>query len=229
LSTLDLLRDPQALIFDLDGTLVDTVEARIESWMRTLDEAGIAADRDHVAGMIGADGKKLVRDVAERTDHELSPDEVEQLDKRSGEKYDELNVHPKPTSGARSLVVALEQSKLHWAIATSSLAAQTKASIAALELPQSPTVVDGSHVENAKPAPDLLLLAAKQLDTPADGCWYVGDSTWDMRAANAAGMVGVGVAYGAATDADLTQAGATVVTTLPELESELRRRGLLGD
>jgi HAD superfamily hydrolase (TIGR01509 family) len=229
LSSLTALPAPDALIFDLDGTLVATVDARIESWMRTLDEAGIDADRDHVAGMIGADGKKLVRDVAQRVGKKISPDEVERLDKRSGQKYDELNVDPQPTSGARSLVVALEDSDLKWAVATSSLAAQTKSSIAALDLPRPPTVVDGSHVEHAKPAPDLLLLAAKQLETPPEKSWYVGDSTWDMRAAKAANMVAVGVAYGAATEDDLTEAGADVVTTLADLEAELKRRALLAD
>ena len=61
----------------------------------------------------------------------------------------------------------------------------------------SPQLIDGSHVEHAKPAPDLLILAAQKLETRPNACWYVGDSTWDMRAAIAAGMVAVGVAYGA--------------------------------
>ena len=63
--------------------------------------------------------------------------------------------------------------------------------------PTSRCIVDGSHVKHAKPAPDLLLLAAEKLETPASACWYVGDSTWDMRAANAADMIAVGVPYGA--------------------------------
>jgi HAD superfamily hydrolase (TIGR01549 family) len=215
------------VIFDLDGTLVDTVDARIEAWLWTLDEAGIPADRDHVASMIGADGKKLVRDVAERAGHALSDDDADRIDKRSGEKYDELNVQPRPTYGARPLLVGLEESDLKWAIATSSLAAQTKTSIRALELPEEPIVVDGSHVEHAKPAPDLLLQAAERLETAADACWYVGDSTWDMQAARAAGMVGVGVAYGAVGESELLEAGADVVTTLADVESDLRQRGLL--
>jgi len=123
--------------------------------------------------------------------------------------------------------MALEQSSLKWAIATSSRAEQTKVSIAALELPQTPIIVDGSHVEHAKPAPDLLLLAAHKLKEPPSVCWYVGDSTWDMRASLAARMVAVGVVYGAALDAELIDAGADVVTTLGDLESDLRERGLV--
>ena len=75
--------------------------------------------------------------------------------------------------------------------------------------------------------PDLLILAAEKLKTRPNACWYIGDSTWDMRAAIAAGMVGVGVAYGAASDSELLSAGADVVTTLGDVESDLRERGLL--
>lgn len=124
--------------------------------------------------------------------------------------------------------MALGESKLEWAIATSSRREQTTVSIKALKLPSEPRIVDGSHVEHAKPAPDLLLLAAEQLDVPASTCWYVGDSTWDMRAARAARMNAVGVAYGAADDKTLIGAGADVVTTHHGLQADLERRRLLG-
>ena len=94
-------------------------------------------------------------------------------------------------------------------------------------LPQPPRVIDGSHVEHAKPEPDLLLAAAQQLGHRPPECWYDGDSTWDMLAANAAGMVAVGVPYGAVDAGALTEAGADAVVTLPELSDELQRRGLL--
>jgi HAD superfamily hydrolase (TIGR01509 family) len=178
--------------------------------------------------LIGADGKKLAREVAERAGRGLSEEDQERVDKRSGEIYDEINTDPRPTAGARSLLVALEHSSLKWAIATSSRAEQTKVSIAALELPQEPTIVDGSHVEHAKPAPGLLLVAAERLEAEPQNCWYVGDSVWDMRAAVAAYMVAVGVPYGAATEDDLRRAGAAEVAPLGDLESELRVRGLLG-
>jgi len=226
-TSLESLPAPGALIFDLDGTLVDTVETRIEAWLRTFQEESIPADRDHVASLIGADGKKLAREVAERADRRLSDDDAERIDKRSGEIYNELNTDPKPTAGAHSLLVALEKSDLKWAIATSSRREQTHVSIKALDLPEPPQIVDGSHVEHAKPAPDLLLLAAKNLRTEPRDSWYIGDSTWDMRAARTAGMQAIGVAYGAAGESDLVDAGAEVVTSLGALESDLRGRGLL--
>jgi HAD superfamily hydrolase (TIGR01509 family) len=195
--------------------------------LRAFEDENIPADRDQVAELIGADGKKLVREVAQRAGRTVSDEDQERIDKRAGEIYDELNTDPHPTYGARSLLLALEKSSLKWAIATSSRAEQTKVSIASLELPQEPLIVDGSHVEHAKPAPDLLLRAAEKLKTRPNACWYIGDSTWDMRAATSAGMVALGVAYGAANDDDLIGAGADAVTTLADVESDLRERGLL--
>jgi phosphoglycolate phosphatase len=87
--------------------------------------------------------------------------------------------------------------------------------VAALDLPRSPRVVDGSHVEQAKPAPDLLLRAAEELEVSPDRCWYVGDSTWDMRASVAARMTGVAVTAGSAVTAgDLEDAGASLVVAM---------------
>jgi HAD superfamily hydrolase (TIGR01509 family) len=207
--------------------LVDTVETRIDAWLKAFEEEGIPADREHVASLIGADGKKLAREVAQRAGRTLSDKEQEHLDKLHGQIYDRINTDPLSTAGARPLLVALEQSSLKWAIATSSMADQTKLSIASLELPQEPLVVDGSHVQHAKPAPDLLLQAAERVGVDPTTCWYVGDSVWDMQAAVAANMVAVGVPYGAATEDDLRKAGAAEVTVLGDLQSDLEQRGLI--
>jgi len=195
--------------------------------MDTFDEAGIRADRDQVASLIGADGKKLAREVAAASGKELADDRGEAIDKRSGEVYDTLNTDPQPIPGVRDVLLALGRSTLPWAVATSSRREQTRTSIGALQLPAEPKIVDGSHVEHAKPAPDLLLLAARELNVQPQRCWYVGDSTWDMLAANAAGMVAIGMAYGAATADQLREAGASVVTSFETLLADLKRRGLI--
>ncbi len=177
--------------------------------------------------MIGADGKRLARDIAGTAGRSLSDEDAERIDHRAGELYDELNTDPRPTTGARELLIALEHGSLAWSIATSSRAQQVGASVKALDLPEPPLIVDGSHVEHAKPAPDLLLLAAERLTTAPADCWYVGDATWDMLAAVAAGMVPLGVPYGAVGADELRAAGARAVTTLAELEKELRRRDVV--
>lgn len=195
--------------------------------MQVFAEVRIKAERDHVARLIGSDGKRLAHEVAEVAGQPISDDKAEAIDKRCGEIYDRLNTNPQPTDGARELLTALTESDLPWAVATSSRAEQVGTSIDALKLDKEPRVVDGSHVEHAKPAPDLLLLAAEQLDLPGSACWYVGDSTWDMQAATAALMTAVAVPYGAVSGETLTRAGANAVTTLAELKSDLKRRRLI--
>lgn len=212
---------PGGLIFDLDGTLVDTVSARIEGWVEALGEAKIAADPAVIAPMIGMDGKRLAREVADAAGHErsLSEDEVEAIDKAAGAAFDQLNRAPGPLPGAAELLAVVEDAGLPWVIATSSRQEQVTASVEALRLACRPEIVDGSHVQHAKPAPDLLLLAASRLGVAPDRCWAVGDSTWDMRAAVAGGLIAIGVTAGSAVTAeDLREAGAElVVPTLGDL------------
>jgi len=211
---------PAAIVFDLDGTLVDTVGDRIEAWAAAFRERSIPVTAEQLKPMIGMDGRRLAREVARAAGRRLSDAEAEELDRRSGELFDERNHDPRPLPGARELLRSLDAAGMTWAIATSSRPEQVARSVAALGLGHEPRIVDGSLVENAKPAPDLLLLAARELETKPEAAWYVGDSTWDMEAAAAAGMPGIGVLAGAAVDAGaLLRAGAwRVVATLDQLE-----------
>lgn len=216
------LPEPAAVVFDLDGTLVDTVPARIDAWAAAFAERGIPAAREQLQPMIGMDGRRLAAEVASAAGIELGGADADDLDRRSGELFNQLNIDPLPLPGARELLARLDRLGITWAVATSSRPEQVARSIAALAVSGDARVVDGSHVENAKPAPDLLLYAARELATPTEATWYVGDSTWDMRAALAAGMPAIGVLAGAAVDGEtLRAAGAdAVVDTLDDLPVE---------
>jgi HAD superfamily hydrolase (TIGR01509 family) len=205
---------PAAIVFDLDGTLVDTVGARIDAWQAAFAERGIEIGRDRLEPMIGMDGRRLAAEVLG------DGGDAEEVDRRAGELFDERNRDPRPLPGARELLERLDDGGVTWAIATSSRAEQVTASVAALGLDHEPRIVDGSAVEHAKPAPDLLLLAARTLSVDPATTWYVGDSTWDMRAALAAGMRAIGVLAGAAvSERELRDAGAdAVIGTLDALE-----------
>ena len=214
------LPPPAALIFDLDGTLVDTVETRIQAWLAVFAEEELPATHDQLDPMIGVDGRKLARDVAAAAGIRLAPGRDEAIDRRSGEIYGELNRDPRPLPGARELLLDLDERRVPSAIATSSRREQVATSVEALRLPRQPLIVDGSRVEHAKPAPDLLLVAAQELGVDPAEAWCVGDSTWDMRAAVAAGMVPIGVTTGAVGARALLDAGARVtISTLRELMS----------
>jgi HAD superfamily hydrolase (TIGR01509 family) len=210
---------PDAIIFDLDGTLVDTVPARIDAWSAVFEEVGIPSARSQLEPMIGMDGRRLAHEAAEAAGRRLTDAEAEAIDRRSGQLFNERNRDPRPLPGARELLRRIDERSLTWAIATSSRREQVTASVRALRLDREPRIVDGSHVEHAKPAPDLLLLAARELGVTPARSWYVGDSTWDMRAAVAAGMVAIGVIAGAAVgEGALLEAGASaVVPTLDDL------------
>lgn len=203
---------PDAVLFDLDGTLVDTVEHRISSWVAALEAAGFPTTRQRLAPLIGVDGKRLAREIAALAGVTLDAASTEAIDRHAGEIFEELNREPRPLPGVRELVVAIEARRIRWAIATSSRMAQVATSVTALGLPSGPIIVDASHVQHAKPEPDLLFLTAEQLGVEPARCWYIGDSTWDMVAAVAAGMVPIGVTAGAGVDGDLLRgAGAAVV------------------
>ena len=225
-SELDQLPLPEAILFDLDGTLVDTVETRIQAWLAALEEAGFPTTHERLGPLIGLDGKRLAREIAALAGVTLDDARTETIDQRSGEIYERLNHSPRALAGVRELVAAIEARGLRWAIATSSRKAQVETSVNALGLETEPKIVDASHVEHAKPEPDLLLRAAEELEVDPTRCWYVGDSTWDMVASVAAAMVPIGVTAGAAvTDEALRGAGARVVVgSLLELADSLTNR-----
>lgn len=206
-----------AILFDLDGTLVDTVPTRIEAWAQAFEEAGLASDRRQLAPLIGVDGRRLAREVAAVAGIPIDAERAEEIDRISGEIYERLNRDPRPLPGVREIVDALERLGIPWAIATSSRREQVATSVGALGLDREPTIVDGSHVEHAKPEPDLLLLGAERLSIDPARCWYVGDSTWDVAAAIAAGMIPIGVTAGAAVDAEVL-AGAGAAAVVPTLD-----------
>jgi HAD superfamily hydrolase (TIGR01509 family) len=203
---------PQAVIFDLDGTLVDTVQTRIDAWLAVFEEVDLPTSREALAPLIGVDGKRLAREVAALAGRPIDDERAEAVDKRSGEIYERLNHTPRPLPGVRALVDAIEKRGIVWSIATSSRKDQVTTSVKALGLKKEPIIVDASHVEHAKPEPDLLLRAAEELGVEPAMAWYVGDSTWDMVAAVAAGMIPLGVTAGSAVPASVLEgAGAAVV------------------
>jgi HAD superfamily hydrolase (TIGR01509 family) len=216
---LDDLPVPDAVVFDLDGTLVDTVATRIEAWLEALAEAGLSTTRNQLAPLIGLDGKRLAREIAALAGEPIDEARSEAIDRRSGEIYERLNRSPRALPGVRRLVEAIEANDIAWAIATSSRKEQVATSVAALGLPGEPTIVDASHVKHAKPEPDLLLLAAKEVGVEPARCWYIGDSTWDMVSAVAAGMIAIGVYAGSAVEPGVLEGAgaAAVVPTLNEL------------
>jgi beta-phosphoglucomutase-like phosphatase (HAD superfamily) len=102
-------KEAAAWVFDLDGTLVDTVGTRIVAWLRTFEEFGIPADRKQVSGLIGSDGRRMAQVVAEAAGQAMDSARAEEVDRRSGDVYSELNTNPSPLRGATELLHAFDE------------------------------------------------------------------------------------------------------------------------
>ena len=215
-------RAPRAIIFDLDGTLVDTVGTRVDSWMAVFPKFGIEPDPEYLAPLMGSDGKYLARMVAERYGVELAPGDDAEIDIQAGAEFRVLNADPRVLPAVLETLEALTDRGMPWAVATSSLPDDARESVQAIGLRAMPIICDGADVEHAKPAPDLLLKAAGLLGVDPTETWYVGDSRWDMVAAKAAGMRAIAVQTGATTAESLTEAGADVIyPTMAEFQAEI--------
>jgi HAD superfamily hydrolase (TIGR01509 family) len=213
---------PHAIIFDLDGTLVDTVGTRVDSWMAVFPKFGIDPEPAFLAPLMGSDGKYLARMTAEHYGVELKPGDDAEIDIQAGAEFRVLNADPRALPAARDLLETLTDRDMPWAVATSSLPDDARESVESLKLRAMPIICDGADVEHAKPAPALLLKAAGLLDSEPAETWYVGDSRWDMVASKAAGMRAIAVLTGATGDVELTAAGADVIyPTLAEFMADL--------
>jgi len=215
-------RAPRAIIFDLDGTLVDTVGTRVDSWMAVFPKFGIDPEPEFLAPLMGSDGKYLARMTAEHYGVELKPGDDAEIDIQAGAEFRVLNANPRTLPAARELLESLTDRGMPWAVATSSLPEDARESVESLHLRAMPIICDGADVEHAKPAPDLLIKAAGLLGADPADTWYVGDSRWDMVAAVAAGMRAIAVLTGATGAEALAEAGADIIyPTLTEFMADL--------
>ncbi|HZE72397.1 MAG TPA: HAD family hydrolase [Pyrinomonadaceae bacterium] len=197
-----------ALIFDLDGTLIDTVYAHVFAWQRALAEAGMAVDGWRIHRRIGMSGGLLTRAVARELGRAISPIEAEALQRRHGELFLESLPERRPLPGAVELLRLLRETKLPHGIATSGRRPEIDASLEALEVGTETIVVERGDVLRAKPAPDLFLNCQQRLNVPVDDCFVVGDAVWDLLAARRARMLSIGLMSGGYGEDELTRAGA---------------------
>ncbi|HEY3962397.1 MAG TPA: HAD family hydrolase [Gaiellaceae bacterium] len=217
-----------ALIFDLDGTLVDTVYAHVFAWQRAFAEQGLPIDGWRIHRRVGMSGGLFARAAAREVGREFTPDEVEALQHRHGELFRELLPERQPLPGAKELLSDLRRHGVPHGIATSGRRPEIDASLEALEIPSDLVVIERGDVERAKPEPDLFLACAERLGLPPSQCYVVGDAVWDLLAARRAGMLSVGLLSGGYGEAELTASGAfRVYDDAEELRESLDELGVL--
>jgi len=217
-----------ALIFDLDGTLVDTVYAHVLAWQRALEEAGVVVDGYRLHRHVGSSGGLIVRFAQRQTGHELSAEQAEKVHRRHGEIFRQLAPRPRALPGAAEMFRALRAAKVPHAVATASYRPLIDASLDAVGVGPGAAVVEGKGELHGKPEPDLFLAAGKQLGVAAAACIVVGDAVWDHVAARRAGMLSVGVLTGGYGEEELYHAGAfRVYRTVADLLENLDELGIL--
>ena len=218
-----------ALIFDLDGTLVDTVYAHVFSWQKALQESGMAVDGWRIHRKIGMSGGLFTRAVGREIGHELTDEQAEELQSIHDRLYLELLPadERRPLPGAIALLEELRERDITHGIATSGRRPGIDASLEALGVPDDMVVVQRGDVARAKPEPDLFLECARRLNVEAEDCYVIGDAVWDLLAARRARMLSIGLLSGGYGADELQGAGAfRVYRDAAELQSSLDELGV---
>jgi HAD superfamily hydrolase (TIGR01549 family) len=218
----------RALIFDLDGTLIDTVYAHVFAWQRALAEAGMAIDGWRIHRRIGMSGGLFARAAGRELGREIGAEEAVAIQKRHGELFLQFLPERRPLPGAVELLNYLRDTNIPHGIATSGSRPQIDASLAALGVAGETVVIDRGSVARAKPEPDLFLACQQRLGVRAEECYVVGDAVWDLLAARRAAMLSIGLLSGGYGEDELGSAGAFRVYRDPaELLLSLDELGIL--
>jgi HAD superfamily hydrolase (TIGR01549 family) len=202
-------RQHTAFLFDLDGTLVDSVYQHVLAWREALDSEGIELSVWRVHRKIGMSGGLFTNMLLRETGVDIGQDRIHRLLKGHAAAYKRLSGDVRPLPGTRALLAALTSAAIPWAIATSGRLETAGPALEKLgvDLTRIP-VITRDDVKYAKPEPDLFLAAADRLGVPIETASVVGDSVWDMLAARRAGALGIGLLSGGYGTEELERAGA---------------------
>jgi HAD superfamily hydrolase (TIGR01549 family) len=217
-----------AVLFDLDGTLLDSVYEHVQAWWSTLNDAGILVPKWMIHRRIGMSGKSFVKEMLREYAPDAQPD-IDALEKQHDQRFKDSLSNIAPLRGADELLRHLHQAKVRTAIATTGNRKQTSLLLKKLNLPKGMPVLTGDDVKQAKPSPDIFVIAAQSLKTALHDCIVVGDSVWDLLAAGRKGALGVGMLSGGYGDEELHRAGAFRIYSDPmDMLLHLEQLGLPG-
>ncbi|WP_329741737.1 HAD family hydrolase [Dyella sp. A6] len=204
-------RTRTALLFDLDGTLIDSVYQHVLAWKEALDAEGMNLSVWRIHRKIGMSGGLFANILLRETGLDITEERLERLRIRHAEAFNRYHAQDavRPLPGARELLAYLTEQRMPWAIATSGRMETAAHNLAALGVdPAKVPVVTRDQVRHAKPDPDLFLAAAERLGVDIHHALVIGDSIWDMLAAQRARALGVGLLSGGYGQAELERAGA---------------------
>jgi HAD superfamily hydrolase (TIGR01509 family) len=200
--------DNPAILFDLDGTLLDSVYEHIISWAAALRNVGVVVPNWKIHRRIGMNGKSMVAQLLREPEVNRGTVKVGPLEEKHDAAFSKAVSDIRLLPGARELLRYLSQAGIHWAIATTGNRKQTTHLLRNLKVPAHTVVITGDDVIKTKPSPDVFVLAAKRLGMPIEDCIVVGDSPWDMLAAGRRRALGIGLLSGGYSKRELEEAGA---------------------
>jgi HAD superfamily hydrolase (TIGR01509 family) len=198
----------QAFVFDLDGTLVDSVYQHVLAWQEALHRMSIEVSVWRIHRKVGMSGGLFANALMRETGSILSAEDIAQISDLHAAAYRDRTPQVRPLPGARELLARLSDLDVPWAIATSGHLESAGPTIDLLQLPEGVPIVTRDQVERAKPDPDLFLAAAERLGVDITDSVVVGDSVWDLLAARRAQALGVGLLSGGYGRDELERAGA---------------------
>ena len=205
-----------AFLFDLDGTLIDSVYQHVLAWREALERAGMQLAVWRIHRRIGMSGGLLVNALLRETGREISPAEADRLQQFHAEAYAKLVPQVRPLPGAIDLLAYLTKTGVRHAIATSGRIESASPALRSLAVPEDLPVITRDQVRYAKPDPNLFLAAADRLGVSIHDSIVVGDSVWDLLAARRARALGIGLLSGGYGQEELERAGAYRVYQDPQ-------------
>jgi HAD superfamily hydrolase (TIGR01549 family) len=197
-----------SFLFDLDGTLIDSVYQHVLAWQDALDRMGIELSVWRIHRKIGMSGGLFANALLRETGMAVSDEQAKRLRQLHADAYAERSAGVRPLPGAKQLLRTLTELKVPWAIATSGYIESAGPTIEALEVPADVPVITRDQVARAKPDPDLFIAAADRLGMDIEHAVVVGDSVWDLLASRRARALGVGFLSGGYGREELERAGA---------------------
>ncbi len=202
------MTDRPAFLFDLDGTLVDSVYQHVLAWREALEAVGFELSVWRIHRRIGMSGGLFLNALARETGRQLTAADVARVQQTHAAAFVRQVAQVRPLPGARELLAYLTRTGVPWAIATSGRRESAQPMIEMLGIAPDVPVVTRDQVEHAKPDPDLFLAAAERLGVAVETAIVVGDSVWDLLAARRARALGVGLLSGGYGQDELERAGA---------------------
>jgi HAD superfamily hydrolase (TIGR01509 family) len=222
--------DLPALLFDLDGTLIDSVYQHVTSWSEALKSAGIVIPQWKIHRRVGMSGKSFLHELFREGVARTSKVDLDELEQKHDSLFSRTIPRLERLPGTNELLQHLSRQKIRAAIATTGGRKATEALLARIKLPPEFPVLTGDDVEKAKPSPDVFVAAAKRLRVAIEDCIIVGDSVWDLLAAGRKSALGVGLLSGGCGQAELEGAGAFRVFSDPaDLLMHIEQLGLPGE